>query len=71
MKRRDLPTREDMLRNAQAQLSVAYKALGDAADWLRSDWRPIDTSLTKEQAEHRKRMFEAIDRAKAEINRAR
>jgi hypothetical protein len=45
-----LPTADEMLARADAELSVAYKALGDAADWLRSDWRPVGSSLTKRQA---------------------
>src|SRR4051794_26221969 len=31
-----LPTADEMLANADAELSNAYRALGDAADWLRS-----------------------------------
>jgi len=36
-----------MLQRAEAELSRAYRALGDAADWLRSDWHPIGSSLTR------------------------
>jgi hypothetical protein len=48
-----LPTADEMLAQADAELSVAYKALGDAADWLRSDWTPVGSPLTKRQADRR------------------
>lgn len=66
-----LPTREQMFANAVAELDRAYKALGDAADWLRSDWTPIGSSLTDEQADRRTRMFDEITKAKNAINRAK
>jgi hypothetical protein len=59
-----------MFAAAQRSLDQAYQALGDAADWLRSDWPP-GAVLTDEQADHRDRMFEQIGAAKAAINRAR
>jgi hypothetical protein len=71
MRENDLPTRGEILRNAQAELDRAYQALGDAADWLRSDWRPFGTLLTAQQARQRSRMSDAITRAKDAINRAR
>lgn len=66
-----LPTPDEMLDRAKAELSVAYRALGDAADWLRSDWRPLGSPLTNEQARRRTAMRKAIDEAKDAINRAR
>jgi hypothetical protein len=66
-----LPTREQMFANAIEQLNVAYKALGDTADWLRSDWTPLGSPLTDEQSEARTRMFTEIDNAKQAINRAK
>lgn len=68
---RGLPTAAEMLANANAELDKAYRALGDAADWLRSDWHPIGSSLTDEQADARTRMQDAIGEAKAAINRGR
>lgn len=67
----NLPTPDEMLANAQAELDKAYRALGDAADWLRSDWRPIGSSLTTEQARRRTAMQKAITAAKTSINRGR
>ena len=67
----DLPTREGMFVHANFELDVAYRALGDAADWLRSDWRPIGTPLTPEQSRARSTLFDAIADAKSVINRAK
>ena len=66
-----LPTREEVFANAVRDLDRAYRALGDAADWLRSDWTPLGSPLTDDQATRRTRMFDQIDRAKAAINRAK
>jgi hypothetical protein len=66
-----LPTREEMFDNATADLNRALSALSDAASWLRSDWRPVGSSLTDAQADLRDRMFAGIDKAKAAINRAK
>ncbi len=66
----ELPTPEQMLSRAEADLNDAYRSLSDAADWLLSDWRP-GTQLTTGQAERRARMFAGIAEAKAAINRAK
>jgi hypothetical protein len=66
-----LPTREEMFLRALDELSVAYKALGDAADWLRSDWTPAGSSLTDAQGVARSSMFDSIGKAKAAINEAK
>jgi hypothetical protein len=63
-----LPTIEEMFANATASLNEAYRALGDAGDWLRSDWQPLDAELTTEQADKRTRMRKAITAAKQAIN---
>jgi len=66
-----LPTREGMFFHAGFELDVAYRGLGDAADWLRSDWQPIGSALTEAQSAARSAMFEAIGEAKEAINRAK
>jgi hypothetical protein len=43
----------------------------NAADWLRSDWTPVGSSLTDAQADRRTRMFNQIEKAKTAINRAK
>jgi hypothetical protein len=66
-----LPTREQMFAEATARLNDAYRLLGDAADWLRSDWTPVGSNLTNAQADRRSRMFDEIGNAKNAINRAK
>jgi hypothetical protein len=66
-----LPTPDEMLAAAQAEIDKAYRALADAADWLRSDWHPVGSPLTTEQARRRSQMREAIVAAKTAINRDR
>lgn len=67
----NLPTRREIFLEATDELSGAYRALGDAADWLRSDWQPIGSPLTAAQAAARSEMFDAINQAKAAINLAK
>jgi hypothetical protein len=66
-----LPTADEMLARAEQAMTDAYGRLGDAADWLRSDWRPVGSPLTDAQAARRSAMFAAIETAKATINRAK
>lgn len=66
-----LPTIEQMFASAHQCLDNAYRELGDAADWLRSDWQPAGAALTTEQAEAKTAMFEAITTAKNAINQAK
>jgi len=61
----------DCSREAEAELSRAYRALGDAADWLRSDWHPIGSPPTDTQAARRSATFAAIETAKTAINQAK
>jgi len=49
--------------------SQAYRQLGDAADWLRSDWSPLGSELTDAQAEGRREALRLIGQAKAALNR--
>jgi hypothetical protein len=66
-----LPTADEMLAQAEQEVDRAYRALGDAADWLRSDWRPLGSSLTDAQAKKRERLQSAITAAKTAINKGK
>jgi hypothetical protein len=66
-----LPTPDEMLAAAEHELDKAYRSLGDAADWLRSDWRPVGSSLTTVQARRRERLQLGIAKAKTAINQAK
>jgi len=64
----NLPTPAEIIAKANAELTAAHRALGDARDWLLSDW---DVQPTAEQAATIRRMREAISQAKDAINQAR
>jgi hypothetical protein len=66
-----LPTAAEILQHAEQSMTDAYGRLGDAADWLRSDWRPVGSPLTDAQAARRSAMFTAIETAKAAIKQAK
>ncbi len=66
-----LPTREGMFLKAIEELDTAYRALGDAQDWLRSDWTPVGSSLTDAQGDARSAMQDAIAKAKNAVNKAK
>ena len=68
MRETDLPTPASVLIYANQELGIAYKALGDAGDWLRSDTRQ---PWTERQADQKAAMFEAIQKAKDAINEGR
>ncbi len=65
-----LPTREQLLDHAAAELANALAALEQAAAWLRSDWTPVGSTLTNAQADTRRRMRQAIAAAKPVLNQA-
>lgn len=64
-----LPTREQMMAKATAQLEQAYESLNESAAWLMSDWQPLGSTLTAEQAAQRRAMRKAISAAKRELNK--
>jgi hypothetical protein len=60
-----------MFLKAIEKLDTAYRALGDAQDWLRSDWQPVGSSLTDAQGDARSAMQDAIAKAKTAVNKAK
>jgi hypothetical protein len=64
-----LPARDEIFTKALSDLDTAYRVLGDASDWLRSDWQPAGSSLTDAQGDARSDMQDAIAAAKAAINK--
>ncbi len=60
----------EMFRRAEECLSQAYALLGDAQDWLRSDWPP-GTVLSDAQAARRAALRRACAAAKDAINEGR
>jgi hypothetical protein len=68
---RGLPPFDQILGHALSALDEAYRAVGDAQDWLRSDWSPVGSSLTDEQARARVSLQSGLAVVKREINRAK
>lgn len=66
-----LPTRTAMFENTLAELNNASLALSAAAEWLGSDWTPVDSALTHEAGQARMTIMCAINEAKAVIGRAK
>lgn len=66
-----LPTFDQILGRAMAALDEAYRAVGNAQDWLRSDWSPVGSSLTDEQAGARVSLQSGLAAVKREINQAK
>jgi hypothetical protein len=64
-----LPTPMEMFENARTPLTDAYRRLGDAGDWLRSDWPP-GYVLSDDQADAKQRAYAAIAAAKTAIDKA-
>lgn len=67
----DLPTRDEIFTKSLEELDNAYRALGDAGDWLRSDWTPVGSTLTDAQGAARSAIRTAIATAKQAINEAK
>lgn len=59
-----LPTADEMLDRAAAELKAALARVEEAADWLRSDWRPLGSPLTREQAARRHAIRDKINVAR-------
>ena len=68
MQEQELPTKQEMFRRALMCVDEAYASLGDASDWLRSDWRPLGSALSDEQGHARSAVFDQIGQAKNQLN---
>jgi hypothetical protein len=66
-----LPSFDRILGQALSSLDEAYRAIGNAQDWLRSDWSPVGSSLTADQANARISLQAGLAAAKRELNRAK
>jgi hypothetical protein len=71
MQEHELPTWQGMFKSALQALDTSRSALSDAADWLRSDWRPLGTPLPDEAGTARQDVMDQIGRLKGEIDQAK
>lgn len=63
-----LPTQADMFTNALDALDAARTSLGDARDWLNSDWKPVGSELTDAGATARREVVRRLSQIKSEID---
>jgi hypothetical protein len=71
MQENQLPTWDEIVMKALAELDNARNGLSEAASWLRSDWRPLGSSLSDGAAAGRTGGLELIGQAKALIDQAK
>lgn len=70
MREQDLPTVEQIMAHVEECRAAAYKLIGDAEDWARSDWSPLGASLTETQARWRTDVERHLAAAKRDLNLA-
>lgn len=66
-----LPTASEMLTRAAEELDLALRHAEECLAWLRSDWRPVGSALTREQADSRQRMRQAAVAVKQAVEAAK
>jgi hypothetical protein len=71
MHEQDLPTWNDLIGLAFEDLHTARVSLSDARDHLHSDWRPLGTAITSQEADARSRALSLIGQAKTLIDQAK
>jgi hypothetical protein len=67
----NLPTVPELLGRTLDELDNARNALAEAAAWMRSDWEPVGSPLTGDQAAARSAVFDEVEASKAAIDRAK
>ena len=71
MKAHLLPTWNEILASALAELDQARGGLSESASWLRSDWRPVDTALSPAAGRPAWKAMRLIGQAKGLIDQAK
>lgn len=71
MREHELPTWNGVVDNALDELNRSRVALGDARDWLASDWRPLGSPLPDGAGDARMAALELIGQAKGLIDQAK
>jgi hypothetical protein len=64
MREHELPTWNDIVDKAADSLHTARNAASEAADWMRSDWRPVGTALSDQAADARTEVFDIVRKIK-------
>lgn len=71
MKAHELPTWNEIVGNTRESLNNTRNAASEARDWIMSDWRPVDTSLTDEAAEARTTVLKLVGQIKGLVDQAK
>lgn len=71
MREHELPTWNEIIANAGASLHAARVSASEAANWMRSDWRPVDTSLSDEAAAARTELFTIVGKIKQLVDQGK
>lgn len=68
---RELPTWPEIEAHALRHLDTARNEMSDVRDWLHSDWRPLGSPLTAEQAGARRKVLRIVGEVKSLIDQAK
>ncbi|HMG63724.1 MAG TPA: hypothetical protein VK599_12310 [Streptosporangiaceae bacterium] len=67
----ELPTWGEIEGHALRHLDAARNEISEVRDWLRSDWRPLGTPLTKPEADARREVLRIVGEVKNLIDQAK
>lgn len=71
MHENELPTWNDIVEHALAELNRSRDGLSEAASWLRSDWRPLGSPLPDGAGAARIRAMDLIGQIKGLVDEAK
>ncbi|MQA17359.1 MAG: hypothetical protein GEV09_25545 [Pseudonocardiaceae bacterium] len=71
MEEHELPTQREMFLNTLAELDEARNHTSEAANWVRSDWRPLGTTLTDQGANARDTVLDNVGKIKNLIDQTK
>lgn len=71
MPEHELPTWPNLVEHAIDALNKARNNMSTARDWLKSDWRPPENSLTDTAADARTTVFTLISTIKDQTDEAK
>lgn len=66
-----LPTRHRMFHTASGEIKHAMDNLDSAAEWMRAEWKPVDSSLADTQADARAQFNELLAEVRTRLDKMR
>ncbi len=67
----ELPTWDEIENHALRHLHAARNEMSEVRDWLNSDWRPLGSPLTTEQAGARREVLRITGEVKSLIDQVK